>query len=108
MNIKWTIKNRLLAGCGLLVAVTSAACLLGWQQAGSSEKSIAGIIQDNQTDLARLVNIQTCERDSVAASAAESNFLLRKDLAFVQLFSANLAEIRKNLESIAGATTKVH
>ena len=107
MNIKWTIKNRLLAGCGLLVAVTSAACLLGWQQAGSSEKSIAGIIQDNQTDLARLVNIQTCERDSVAASAAESNFLLRKDLAFVQLFSANLAEIRKNLESIAGATTDV-
>jgi len=105
MNIKWTIKNRLLAGCGLLVAVTSAACLLGWQQAGTSERNISGIIKDNQTDLAQLVKMQTSELDSVAASAAESDFLLKKDPALVQLFSVKITAIRENLGNIIAASS---
>jgi len=105
LNIKWTIRNRLLAGCGLLVAVTTGACLLGWQQAGSSEKCIGGIIKDNQKDLEQLLNMQTCELDSVAASATESEFLLKKDLALVQKFSAKIAEIRQKLGDIVSAST---
>ena len=49
--------------------------------------------------------MQTCELDSVAASATESEFLLKKDLALVQKFSAKIAEIRQKLGDIVSTST---
>ena len=102
--MNWTIRNRLLAGCGALVIVLAAACLLGWQQAANSEKRIASIIKDNQSDLEQLDQVQESEHGSIAARGEEVEFFLTREAARAEAVHQHVGEIKKHLGSVANAT----
>jgi methyl-accepting chemotaxis protein len=103
--MNWTIRNRLLAGCGALVTVLAAACLLGWHQAAESETRIAAIIKDNQSDLERLAKVQESEHGSIAARADELEFLLSKEPAKAEAIHQRVIAIKKHLSSVAAKSS---
>lgn len=98
--MNWTIKNRLLLGCGVLVAVLTLACGLGWRQAASSEQRITGIIRSNQADMARLAAVQSAAADVNDARIAESQFLLRRRENFSQAVTSKVGRVRLQLSSL--------
>src|SRR5262245_16082943 len=95
--MKWTIKVRLLVGCGVLVAVTAVACCIGWQQAAGSEHRISGIIKGNQADTARLELVQQSVEDLLNARRAEKEFLLKKEEAQAQSVTNKVAGLKARL-----------
>ncbi len=105
--MNWTIKTRLLAGCGLLVGVLAAACIVGWRQAAGSEIRIGTIIKANQKDTTELELVQECVEDLLHARSAEKDFLLKKNLEFVQSVTNKVAAVKTRLLSLVNdASTK--
>ena len=100
--MKWNIKTRLFAGCGVLVATLAIACILGWRQAASSENHITGIIHQNQSDFARFETMQASANAVRDTRRAEKEFLLRKDPVFVQTVMTKMAKIKSRLNSLVG------
>ena len=96
--MNWTIRNRLLAGCGALVAVLAITCLLGWWQAATSEKQVSLTIRQSDTDMACQLSL----KDIVAARAAATHFLLQKDPADAGTVSNLIA----NAQTLLGKATE--
>src|SRR4051794_2448819 len=99
--MKWTIKTRLLVGCGVLVAVTAIACCIGWQQAAGSQTRISGIIKDNQADTANLELVQQSVEDLLNARRAEKEFLLKKEEAFAQSVTNKVGGVKTRLLNLS-------
>ena len=95
--MNWTIRNRLFAGCGVLVAVLAITCLLGWRQAANSEKQVALTIRQSDTDL----NCKESVKDIVAARAAATHFLLQKDATDAETVSNLVADAQTQLGKAA-------
>jgi len=97
----WTVKTRLLAGCGAIVGLLALACLIGWRQAASSEKRIAAVIQENQNDAEMLRRLHQCEQDLLVARKAEKEFLLKKDPDSAQTVGRKVLAVMRSLVSLA-------
>src|SRR5262245_32617880 len=95
--MKWTIKVRLLVGCGVLVAVTAIACCIGWQQAAGSEHRISGIIKGNQADTTRLELVQQSVEDLLNARRGEKEFLLKKEQSMAQNVTNKVVGLKARL-----------
>jgi signal transduction histidine kinase/CheY-like chemotaxis protein len=98
---KWTIKTRLLAGCGAIVGFFAIACFIAWSRAAVSEKRIAAVIQENQADIDLLQTLLLCEQDLLTARKAEKDFLLKKNLASVQTVSREVLDVMKLMGRLA-------
>lgn len=99
--MNWTIKSRLLAGCGLLVGVLAAACIIGWRQAAGSETRIGTILKTSQNDTEDLKLALESVEDLLHARRAEKEFLLKKDLAFSLIVSNKAAGVRTKFLGLA-------
>ena len=99
---KWSIKARLLAGCGAIVGFFAIACFIAWGRAAVSEKRIAAVIQENQADTDLLQTLLLCEQDLLSAREAEKEFLLKKNPANVQTVRNQVADVTKLLSRLAG------
>ncbi len=99
---KWSIKARLLAGCGAIVGFFAIACFIAWGRAAVSEKRIAAVIQENQADTDLLQTLLLCEQDLLSAREAEKEFLLKKNPANVQTVRNQVTDVTKLLSRLAG------
>ena len=100
--LTWTIKTRLLAGCGAIVGLLAIACLIGWRQAASSEKRIAAVMRENQADMSMLRTLHRCEKNLLMARQTEKEFQLKKDPASGQTVSNHVVAVMRLLTSLAG------
>ena len=99
--LTWTIKTRLLAGCGAIVGLLAISCLIGWRQAATSEKRIGAVIRENQADTATLQTLHRCERDLLTARQAEKEYLLKKDPASAHTVSNQVLAVMSLLRGLA-------
>ena len=90
----------MLVGCGVLVAAVTVACVMGWQQAASSESRIGGIIKANQADFNRLDLVQTCTEDLLDARRSEKEFLMKKELRYAEAFTNKMSDAKTKLGSL--------
>ena len=102
MKLNWTIKTRLVVGCGLLTLILAGACTLGWQQSSASEQRIKGIVKDNRADLTRLDESSTVVDEMLTARRAERDFLLSRKMTDAAVVTNKLASIKKRLQTLAG------
>lgn len=102
MMLKWTIKTRLVVGCGLLTLVLALACTLGWRQSSASEQRITGIVKDSRSDLGRLDEASTVIEELLMARQAEGGFLLNRKLTDAAVVTNKLISIKKRLAALAG------
>jgi signal transduction histidine kinase/CheY-like chemotaxis protein len=98
---KWTIKTRLLAGCGAIVGFFAIACFVAWSRADVSEKRIAAVTQENQADTDLLQTLLLCEQDLLSAREAEKEFLLKKNPASVQTVTSQVLDVMRLLNMLA-------
>ncbi len=105
MHSNWTIKTRLIIGCGILTLVLAAACTLGWQQSSASEKRIGGIVKGNQEDLKRLHESESIVEEMLFAQGAEYEFKLDRKLATANVVSTNVASVKARLNWLLNADT---
>ena len=99
--MNWTIRNRLLAGCGLLVAVLAVACLMGWRQAANSETRISLLLVESRDDTTTLQRLQDCERHLLTAREAEKEFQLKKELKYAEITTNRVSAVVTLLSELA-------
>lgn len=76
----WTIKNRLILGCGVLLAIIAVACAYGLQQMSKAQSSISEIASRSDVNIKRLSAAHDAKESLLKARQRETRFRLGKSI----------------------------
>jgi len=95
--MNWTIKNRLIAGCVVLLVVIAIACAYGLQQMSSAEGSIKAIAKRGEVNMKRMEGAHDAKGELLDAKGNRAEFLLNKQTKSVEAIRQNLKDVRAAL-----------
>lgn len=105
--MNWTIRNRLIAGCGVLVTVLAVACLLGWQQAVSST-SASGQVSSSSQSLAEGSSEQAASIEETSASLEEMASMTKRNAENASKANELTRQTRTAAEESAAAAEELN
>ena len=98
--MKWTIRTRLLAGCGLLLVIIVVACAYGLSEMASSERRIGEISARSEVNVRRLNAAHDAKEGVLAARQHETDFRLERRVEVVDEVAKNIKASRASLATI--------
>jgi methyl-accepting chemotaxis protein len=102
--MNWTIKNRLIAGCVVLLVVIALACAYGLQQMASAEGSIKAIAKRGEVNMKRMEGAHDAKADLLDAEANRTGFLLYKQTKLIDDLHKDLKSAREALGAVVADT----
>ena len=104
--MKWTIKNRLVVGCVVLLVVIAVACAYGLQQMSNAQDRITAIASRGEVNMKRMEGAHDAKAALLDAEGQRTAFLLYKQTKFIDYTHNDLKSVRESLgAAMAGATT---
>jgi methyl-accepting chemotaxis protein len=99
--LKLGLRQRLVFGMSVLLALTAAACVIGLVVMGRMSATVEDLLDRTMAEASLA---ESAERHMLQARRSEKDFLLRRDASYLGKVRASVASVRDDLEGVLGVT----